>query len=409
MKLLILQADGMPDYPIKELGGKTPLEVADTPNIKKLAKNCIMGMTRTIPDGFPPGSDVGNLSVLGYNPQIYYTGRAPLEAVSMGLKLNSDDIAYRCNLVTLDGNGLSAVMKDYSAGHITSEEARDLILFINKNLKFICNKDRHDGIEFYPGVSYRHIMLWRGGSADYKCTPPHDITGKEIKEFLPTGANDFLKNMVLRSFEILNEHPVNQKRKKNGKNTANAIWLWGQGKAVTLPSIEKKYGLKGAVIAGVDLIKGIGMSAGLNVISVKGATGYLDTNYEGKGEAAAEALKKNDLVFVHLEAPDEAGHNGNYIDKIKAIEAFDKRLLKTALAGLTSIKEYTVLLLSDHPTPCTVRTHVAEPIPFLIHSSTKKMQSSAPGFTENYAKKTGLFIDNGWELLDNVISGKFFS
>lgn len=410
MKFLILQVDGMPDYPIKELGGKTPLEVADTPNIKKIAGNCIMGITRTIPDGFPPGSDVGNLSILGYNPQIYYTGRAPLEAISMGLKLNEDDIAYRCNLVTLDGNGdHHTVMKDYSAGHITSEEAKSLILYINKNLKSLCPAGRNDGIEFFHGVSYRHIMLWKRGRVDYKCTPPHDITGKEIKNFLPTGSDNFLKDMVLGSLKILNEHPVNQKRKKNGKNPANAIWLWGQGKAIALPSIEKKYGLKGAVIAGVDLIKGIGMAAGLDVINVKGATGYLDTNYEGKGEAAAEALKKYDLVFVHLEAPDEAGHNGNYMAKIKAIEAFDKRLLKTALAGLSSLEEYTLLVLSDHPTPCNVRTHVAEPVPFLIHSNTKETHYSSPGLTESHAKKTGVIIDRGWELLNNVISGKFFS
>lgn len=400
MKILILQVDGMPDYPIKELGNKTPLEVADTPNINKIASNAIIGMTRTIPDGFPPGSDVGNLSILGYNPQEYYTGRAPLEAISMGLKLNPDDIAYRCNLVTLDGNDDHIVMKDYSAGHITNEEARELILFINKNLKY-------DGIEFFPGVSYRHIMLWKRGSVDYKCTPPHDITGKEIKNFLPLGNNNFLKEIIFRSLEILKEHPVNQKRKKSGKNPANAIWLWGQGKAITLPSIEKKYGLKGAVIAGVDLIKGIGMVAGLDVINVKGATGYLDTNYKGKGKAASDALKKYDLVFLHLEAPDEAGHNGNFIDKIKAIEAFDKHILQTALSGLFSFKEYTILLLSDHPTPCNVRTHVADPVPFLIHSNTRKMRHSAPAFTESYAKKTGLFIDNGWELLDNVVLRNF--
>lgn len=402
MKILILQADGMPDYPIKELGNRTPLEVADTPNMKKIAGNCIMGMMRTIPDGFPPGSDVGNLSVLGYNPQIYYTGRAPLEAVSMGLTLNTDDVAYRCNLVTLSGEGDHIVMKDYSAGHITSEEARELILFLNKNLNY-------DGIEFFPGVSYRHLMLWKRGKVDYKCTPPHDITGKEIKNFLPLGTDNFLTEMIFSSMKILNEHPVNKRRSKNGKNPANAIWLWGQGKAVTLPSIEKKFGLKGAVIAGVDLIKGIGMSAGLDVINVPGATGYLDTNYEGKGRAVSEALKKYDLVFLHLEAPDEAGHSGNFMEKVKAIEAFDKLLLGTALSGLSFLKEYTILLLSDHPTPCNVRTHIAEPVPFLIHSTYLKAHNSVPAFTESYAKKTGLFIDNGWELLDNVISGKFFS
>ncbi len=402
MKILILQADGMPDYPIKELGNKTPLEIADTPNMKKLTSNCIMGMIRTIPDGFPPGSDVGNLSILGYNPQTYYTGRAPLEAMSMGLTLKSGDVAYRCNLVTLDGSGEHTVMKDYSAGHITGEEAKELIHFINKNLKY-------EGVEFFPGISYRHIMLWKNGKTDYRCTPPHDITGKRIHNYLPAGGDDLLKEMILRSREILNDHPVNLKRKKEGKNPANAIWLWGQGKAVSLPSIEKKYGMKGAVIAGVDLIKGIGRSAGLDVIHVEGATGYLDTNYEGKGKAASEALKKYDLVFLHLEAPDEAGHNGNYMDKVKSIEAFDKRLLKTALDGLSSLREYILLLLSDHPTPCNVRTHVAEPVPFLIHSSTGKGGHSAPAFTESNARKTGLFIANGWELLDNVISGKFFS
>lgn len=394
----------MPDHQIKELGNKTPLEVADIPNIKSLARNCIMGMIRTIPDGFPPGSDVGNLSILGYDPRKYYTGRAPLEALSMGLKLDEKTVAYRCNLVTLERDNDSFVMKDYSAGHITTEEAKELILFLNKNLK-------KEGIEFHPGISYRHIMLWRGGSADYKCTPPHDITGEKIDDYLPSDGDGLLEELIFKSMEILLDHPVNKKRIKAGKNPANSIWLWGQGKATVLPSVKEKYGLTGAVIAGVDLIKGIGKAAGLEVINVEGATGYLDTNYRGKGIAALNALKNFDLVFVHLEAPDEAGHNGNFMDKIKAIERFDRELLGTVLEGLTSFtkKDFTLLVLSDHPTPCTVKTHVAEPVPFLIYSANIKKGMSMPSFTESYAQKTGLFIDSGWDLLDNVILEKFFS
>lgn len=399
MKFLILQADGMPDYPIDELGGRTPLEVAKTPNLDALAKKSIIGLTLTIPEGFPPGSDVGNLSILGYSPKLYYSGRAPLEAVSMGIDLRSTDVAYRCNLVTLKLNNAQFVMHDYSAGHITNEEARELILYLNKKLNY---KD----ISFYPGVSYRHIMVWKNGILDYDCTPPHDITGKAIADYLPRGRNRFLEEIILSSIDILSDHPVNKNRVKNGKSPANAIWLWGQGRAVQLPSIKERYNMKGAVIAGVDLIKGIGKSAGLEVINVKGATGYLDTNYKGKGETAAKALDKHDLVFVHLEAPDEAGHNGDVKAKIKAIESFDKFLLGSALLGLEKIKEWTLIILSDHPTPCSVRTHVAEPVPFMVYGNNWKVNNASVSFTESYAKKTGIYIDRGWELLDNVITGK---
>jgi len=403
MKILILQADGMPDYPVKELGGKTPLESADTPNLDQLTKRSIMGITNTIPAGLPPGSDVGNLSILGYNPKIYYTGRAPLEALSMGLKLNACDIAYRCNLVTLDASGSNIIMKDYSAGHVTTEEAKELISFINQNL-------RYPGIRFFPGVSYRHIMLWSNGSDEYKCTPPHDITGREINDFLPRGKDRFLQEMIFRSLEILNNHPVNLRRKQAGKPPANAIWLWGQGRATSMPSIRDKMGLKGAIIAGVDLIKGIGKAAGLDVINVNGATGYLDTNYEGKGTAACEALRTHDLVFLHLEAPDEAGHNGNYQDKVKSIEFFDKRLLGTIMKNLNSlIEEIIIIVLSDHPTPCSVKTHVAEPVPFLIYHNRQTKHNINPArFTELNAKKSGVVIEHGWELLENVVNQKIF-
>lgn len=307
MKYIIIVTDGMADRPLKELGGKTPLMVAFKPNMDRLASDGIVGIVRTIPEGLYPGSDVANLSIMGYDPRIYYTGRAPLEAASIGVKLKEEDVAYRCNLVTLQFNRdkTRAIMEDYSAGHITTDEARELIKAINQTIST-------ESISFYPGVSYRHLMVWKDGIAECECTPPHDITGKEITDYLPSGkADEVLRSLMLRSVAVLESHPVNRTRIQKGLRPANSIWLWGQGKRPNIPTFVEKYGLKGSLISAVDLTKGIGIYAGLKIINVPGATGYIDTNYVGKAEYGINSLKEHDLVYIHIEAPDEVSHEGS--------------------------------------------------------------------------------------------------
>jgi 2,3-bisphosphoglycerate-independent phosphoglycerate mutase len=323
MKYIVLVGDGMADWPLKKLGYKTCLQHAPTPNMDFLASQGEVGKVRTIPSGFDPGSDVANLSILGYDPLRYYSGRAPIEAVYRGIKLGPRDVAFRCNLVTLNFTGAknrnSAVMEDYSAGHISTDESQRIIRDINKEL-------RKENISFYPGISYRHIMVWRNGKDRVKCTPPHDISGKKIGNYLPSGqGKDILQNLMEKSTEVLTGHPVNRKRIQKGLSPANSIWLWvwGQGKKVSIPPFQKKYRLKGALISAVDLTKGLGICAGLSVINVRGATGYIDTNYRGKARAALRALRDYDFVYLHVEAPDEAGHNGDIKTKIQAIKDFD--------------------------------------------------------------------------------------
>lgn len=356
MKYIVIVPDGAADYPLDELGGLTPLQVANTPNMDYLTSCGITGSVRNIPQGFPPGSDVANLSILGYDPRVYYTGRAPLEAVSMGLNLSKDDVAYRCNLVTLKIlDKKRIIMEDYSAGHISSEEAKILIEEVNSKLG-------NDSLKFYPGVSYRHIMIWKSGSEDVECTPPHDITGKEISIYLPIGKNSqFLKDLIFKSIEILKDHPLNRKRIFDNKKPANSIWLWGQGKAPSLPAFQEKYGVSGALISAVDLTKGLGILAGFHIINVPGATGWIDTNYAGKAEYALNALERVDFVYIHIEAPDEAGHQGDYKLKIKALEDIDSIVIKRVFEGATKrFKEFKILLLPDHPTPVKVKTHTAD-------------------------------------------------
>ncbi|MDH5769630.1 MAG: cofactor-independent phosphoglycerate mutase, partial [Nitrospirota bacterium] len=350
MKYIVLIGDGMADNPIKELGGKTPLQKAFTPNMDKLARNGVIGRVKTIPQGFHAGSDVANLSILGYNPLEFYSGRAPLEAASIGVALKQDDVAYRCNLVTLKfGRGKTkAVMEDYSSGHISTEEARKLIHDINKELGT-------EFISFYPGVSYRHLMVWSDGALDIECIPPHDIIGKEIADYLPVGdREDVLRNLMLSSTRILKNHPVNKERVKIGNKPANCLWLWGQGKKPNMPTFKKKYSIDGALVSAVDLAKGLGIYAGFEILEVPGITGYLDTNYLGKAEASLKALDKVDFVYIHVEAPDEAGHSGNYKDKIRAIEDFDALVVGTVLKGIKSFKKYRILLMPDHATPIEV-------------------------------------------------------
>lgn len=399
MKYVILQGDGMPDHPVPELGGKTPLEAASTPNLDEFAAKSVFGLASTIPEELPPGSDVGNLSVLGYDPLLYYTGRSPLEAASMGVELGPTDVTYRCNLVTL-GLGIgSAVMEDYSAGHITTEEASELIGAVRDALS-------GDGFEFFPGISYRHLLLWHGGTDSINTTPPHDISGRDALSYLPSGEGaGKLIELIERSQEVLRDHPVNKKRASENKPPANSIWLWGPGRAPKMPSFMKLYGLTGAVISAVDLVKGIGIYAGLRVIDVPGATGYLDTNYEGKVSRALSALEEVDLVMVHIEATDETGHVGNPELKVQAVEDFDSKVVGPILEGLRErFLEHKVLILSDHPTPLDIRTHINEPVPFGIFDSAEPgIKDSKLVYTEKAAARTGVFVNEGWKLVGMML------
>jgi len=400
---MILCGDGMADYPIAELNGKTPLQAADTPTLNRLAGRGILGLVRTVPPGFPPGSDVANLSIFGYDPALHYTGRAPLEAASMGVRLKPRDVAFRCNLITLGFRNGREYMEDFSADHISTEEAREVMARIGDTLG-------NEEFNFYPGVSYRHLMVWRNGEQglEVKTTPPHDISGKDIAPYLPQGGG---QEEVLRLMEeakkILSPGLANQGRRKMGKKPANAIWLWGQGKAPSLLPMTERFGLKGSVISAVDLMKGIGFYAGLEILNVPGATGYLDTNYGGKAEYALREISKKDLVYVHLEAPDEASHNGNLKDKIQAIEDFDHKIVGPILRGLEEYPDFRLMILPDHPTPLVLKTHSSEPVPFLIFSAADRGKPSKGegSFDEISASKTGLFVEKGHELMEKFIRG----
>ena len=400
MKYVILQGDGMADYPLESLSGKTPLEVARTPNMDRLAASGLFGLAYTIPEGFPPGSDVGNMSILGYDPARYHTGRAPLEAASVGIPLGPDDICFRCNLVTLGQKGAAAFMEDFTAGHISSDEGAEII----RDLQSALGGD--GGIEFYPGVSYRNLMVWRGGKEEMQTTPPHDITDRETAGYMPEGAGaDVLLNLTRRSQELLATHPVNRKRERAAKRKATSIWLWGQGKAPALPSLNERFGITGSVISAVDIINGLGVYAGLERISVPGATGYFDTNYKGKGEYGLGALKEKDLVFIHVEAPDEAGHMGSVEEKVKAIENFDEKVVGTVLAGLNGRNDWRLLLLPDHPTPCALKTHVADPVPFVLYGADRPGASNDFGFNESDAKRSGVVVKKAFKLIESLIGG----
>jgi 2,3-bisphosphoglycerate-independent phosphoglycerate mutase len=402
-KYIVLIGDGMADYPIAELGGKTPLQSARTPNLDRLARQGTLGRVNTIPPGFSPGSDVANLTVFGYDPAVYYTGRAPLEAVAMGVKLAPADVAFRCNLVTLLKEDDDTYMEDFSAGHISTEEAGRIVKDLGKELG-------NEEFNFYPGVSYRHLLVWRNGEASLrlKTTPPHDITGGNISPHIPEGDGDEeILWLMNRAQKILPSHPVNLERTRMGKKPGNAIWLWGQGKAPILKPITQRFGIRGSVISAVDLIKGIGYYAGLEIVNVPGATGYLDTNYAGKAEYALKALEDKDLVYVHVEAPDEAAHNGNLKDKIQAIEDFDRKIVAPILEGAEKFGGYRLLILPDHFTPLTIKTHSPEPVPFIVFSSEEKDNSIKAGrsFDEESAEKAGLLIKKGHELMEKFIKG----
>jgi 2,3-bisphosphoglycerate-independent phosphoglycerate mutase len=368
-----------------------------------LARQGTLGRVNTIPPGFSPGSDVANLAVFGYDPAVYYTGRAPLEAVAMGVKLAPADVAFRCNLVTLLKEDGDTYMEDFSAGHISTEEAGRIVKDLGKELG-------NEEFNFYPGVSYRHLLVWRNGEASLrlKTTPPHDITGRNISPHVPEGDGDEeILWLMNRARKILPSHPVNLERTGMGKKPGNAIWLWGQGKAPVLKPMTQRFGIRGSVISAVDLIKGIGCYAGLEIVNVPGATGYLDTNYVGKAEYALKALEDQDLVYVHVEAPDEAAHNGNLKDKIQAIEDFDRKIVAPILEGAEKFGGYRLLILPDHFTPLTIKTHSPEPVPFIVFSSEEKDNPIKAGrsFDEESAEKAGLLIEKGHELMEKFIKG----
>mgnify|MGYP005855875539 CR=1 FL=1 len=403
MKYVVVLADGMADYPVPELHGLTPLQAAAKPTMDFLARHGEVGIVKTIPDGMAPGSDTANLAVMGYDPKIYYSGRSPFEAISIGLNLAATDVVFRCNLVTLsdDKPYEEKVMLDHSADEITSQEARALIGTVNEYL-------RNGDMVFYPGVSYRHVLVWHGAPFDFKLTPPHDIIGRKIKEFLPGGPyGELFLKMMQKSSEFLKYHPVNLSRIQRGLNPGNSIWLWGEGKKPALSSFYDRYGLKGSVISAVDLIKGIGLCAGLESIDVEGATGNYQTNYEGKAGAALEALEKGqDFVYIHLEGPDECGHRHEIQNKVKSIEAIDKRIIKPILEELASRGEkFSIMILPDHPTPLSLRTHTAEPVPFLIYRSNRKKEETGQLYDEFKAGETGLYFGEGHRLMDYFLGG----
>jgi len=402
MKYLILVGDGMADEPLEELGGLTPLEQARIPHMDHLARSGVTGLAETVPAAFHPGSDVANLSVFGYDPATCYTGRSPLEAASMGVELGPDDVAFRLNLVTLAPHYDDLYMQDFSAGHISTGEARELIATLQAELG-------DETFQFYPGVSYRHLMVWRGGRDDCKLAPPHDLTNQSLRQHLPRSTSTEPLMQITTAAQLLfKRHPVNLKREQAGQLPANSIWLWGQGKRPQMPTLQELYGLSGAVISAVDLIKGIGVYAGMRVINVPGATGYLDTNYRGKAQAALRALDEVDLVYVHVEAPDEAAHSGQLADKIEAIERFDAGVVGTILAGLDTISPCRLLILPDHPTPVRRMTHTKDPVPFILYGTGGEFapQGAVNGYSERSARATGVRIAPGHLMLRHLVDGR---
>ena len=400
MKYIILQGDGMADYPLEVLGGKTPLQAASTPNMDWLAQRGVYGIAHVIPDGFPPGSDVGNMSIMGYDPAVYHTGRSPLEAASMGVALGPKDIAFRCNLVTLGGSGDATTMEDFTSGHITTEEAKEIIQDLAKQLG-------GDGIEFFPGVSYRHLMVWRNGKEKMETTPPHDITDQKTAGYLPKGDGaDRLRELMAASKPLLADHPINKKRRADGKRQVTTIWLWGQGRAPQLPPLTKRFGITGGVISAVDIIHGLGVYAGLERIDVPGITGFLDTNYVGKGEYGVRSLERNDFVFIHVEATDEAGHMGDVKAKIQALEDFDEKVVGTVLKGMADRKDFRLLLMPDHPTAIALKTHVSDPVPFVLYSPAEPRDNGPVGYNEQDAVKTGVVAKQAYRLMESLIEGR---
>jgi 2,3-bisphosphoglycerate-independent phosphoglycerate mutase len=405
-KYLILIGDGMADWPIASLGNRTPLEAADIPHLDFMASHGALGMVQVVPKDMYPGSDVSNLSIIGYDPREVYTGRSPLEAASMGIELAKGDVAVRCNIVTLRNDGADTEMEDFSAGHISSAESAELLKTLQAKIDdSLPQGGEFAGVRFHPGVSYRNLMVWPNGKDAVETTPPHDIHGKKITEYLPRGEGaELLLDLMATSREVFEEHPINGKRRAEGKLPGNSIWLWGQGKAPRITPFSEKYGLSGSVVAAVDLIKGIGVYCGLSVIQVPGATGYVDTNFRGKAEYALKELETKDFVLIHVEAPDEAGHNGSAPDKVRAIERIDKEMLSLLLPHAKEGGGLGILVLPDHPTPVAIRTHAQEPVPFVFYPAPEGM-AVFPGkrYTEADARACGQFVDAGTRLIGRLL------
>lgn len=401
MKYIVILCDGMADKPLEELGGRTPLEAARTENMDRLAGNSEIGMVQTVPDGMAPGSDTANLSVIGYDPRKYYTGRSPLEALSIGAPMEPSDVSFRCNLVTLSEEETDYEDRhilDHSSGEISTEEAAELIRALGEGLK-------KDGYTFYVGTSYRHLLIQKNGTV-VELTAPHDILTKRIGEYLPE--DDVLREMMVKSYDILKDHPVNVKRRAEGKNPANSAWFWGAGTRPMLTSFEEKNGVKGAMISAVDLLKGIAAGAGMHNIIVEGANGGLNTNYSGKAEAAVKALTEDgfDFVYVHIEAPDEMGHQGSMERKIQAVEKIDEKIIGPVNRALEAAgTAYRMLILPDHPTPVRVRTHTSDPVPYLLYDSTKAVDGM-DSYSEKTGRATGIFEKEGHHLMDHLLSAE---
>ena len=399
MKYIVILGDGMADEPLEALGGKTPLEVANTPAMDELAGKAELGMAHTIPEGMSPGSDTANLAVIGYDPKIYYTGRSPLEALSIGVPMKDTDVALRCNLVTLSEKEEyeAKTIIDHSSGEISTEDAKVLIEAVKKELE---NEIYH----FYPGTSYRHLTIWDKGSV-IEMTPPHDILGSVISDYLPK--QETLREMMKRSYAILNEHPLNMERAKRGLNKANSIWFWGAGTKPALDSFEERFGKKGVMVSAVDLLKGIGAGADMKNLIVEGADGTLHTNYRGKAMAAVDALLKDgyDFAYIHVEAPDEMGHQGSIERKIQAIEFLDHEVVQTVVDELRKAGEdFRLLLMPDHPTPIRLRTHTADPVPYLLYDSTKE-RKAVGAYNEKEAALTENVEEKGYLLMNKLLGG----
>lgn len=402
MKYIVILGDGMADYPQMQFSNLTPLQIAYKPAINLLARKSEVGLCKTIPEGMSPGSDVANLSVLGYNPKDCYTGRSPLEAASIGIDLKKTDVTARANLVTLsnEDNFEDRVMIDYSAGEISTAEAKELIDYLAKNL----NSKEY---KLYAGISYRHCFVVDNGVIAGDLTPPHDITGKTIKEYLPTSemGKKYL-DLMKKSATLLKDHPINLKRIQEGKNPANSLWFWGEGTKPNLENFEKKFGIKGGIISAVDLLKGIAKLSGMEVIDVEGATGTFETNYKGKAKACVDALKSGlDYVYVHVEAPDECGHHGDIYNKTWAISKISEQIVQYVQDKLEKDGyEYKMLICPDHPTPVTVKTHVSDPVPYLLYDSRKDTFNGATLYSEKHAKETGVFVESGYELMQKLLA-----
>lgn len=401
MKYVVVLYDGMADYPVPVLDGKTPMMVAKKPNLDYLAQRAEVGLVRTVAEGLKPGSDVANMSVMGFDPMKYYTGRSPLEAASIGIDMKKTDVSLRCNLVTLSEDDKpyeEKTIEDYCADDISTEEAEEIIKTIEEELG-------NEVFKFYPGVSYRHCLIWDNGTTDLgKMTPPHDITGKVITDYLSASENAKpLIEMMKKSYDILKDHPVNIARKAKGKRPANSIWLWGEGTRPAFSPFEEVTGIKGGVVSAVDLIKGIGGCAEMEVAEVEGATGYIDTNFEGKAEAGLDILKRNDLVYIHFEATDECGHRNEPENKVRAIEMIDERVLPILFEGLKVYDDYKIMVLPDHPTPIVTRTHASDPVPYLIYHKNKEVEG-VETINEETAANTGNFIDFGPGIMSHFIN-----